>query len=63
MPVSGREFCRLLKKDGWEFRRIRGSHHIYAKDEETIAVPVHGNKSLKKGILYGLAKDAGLKVR
>ncbi len=27
--VSGKEFCRLLEHQGWELKRINGSHHIY----------------------------------
>ena len=47
MPVSGRKFCRLLEKNGWQ-RRVKGSHHIYASgDGKKIApVPVHGNKPM-----------------
>ena len=65
MPVSGRKFCRLLEKNGWSLNRITGSHHIYNKRgvPRSISVPVHGNASLKKGILSGLEKAAGVKAR
>ncbi len=48
--VSGKEFCRLLEHQGWELKRINGSHHIYMKPgrRERISVPVHANQSLKK---------------
>ena len=51
--VSGKEFCKILEKNGWELRRINGSHHIYAKTGriERISVPVHGNKPMKLGLL------------
>ena len=42
--VSGKGFCRLLHRAGWQLKRINGSHHIYARDGriERISVPVHG---------------------
>ena len=62
MSVSGKALCRALERHGWEFQRIRGSHHIYTKpgNPTTISVPVHGNQALKKGLLHKLLKQAGL---
>ena len=50
--LSGRAFCRLLEKRGWQLKRIKGSHHIYGKDgiPVRLSVPVHGNKTLKRGL-------------
>ena len=50
-----------LKKDGWVLDRVNGSHHILSKGKRTITVPVHGNKSLGKGLEQKLLKQAGLK--
>jgi len=60
--VSGKRFCKILEKHGWEFKRTNGSHHIYSKagKEERISVPVHGNKDLKIGLLRSHMKSAGL---
>ena len=60
--ISGKDFCRVLHRAGWQLKRINGSHHIYARDGrvERISVPVHGNKSLKLGLLRHLMKVAGL---
>ena len=65
MPVSGRQYCRLLEQDGWNRARIRGSHHIYVKEgkKNVVTVPVHGNKSMKKGTLSRLEKTSGVKAR
>jgi predicted RNA binding protein YcfA (HicA-like mRNA interferase family) len=52
---------QALKKDGWIEDRISGSHHIMVKDSTSIAVPVHGNEDLKKGLLNSLLKQAGYK--
>lgn len=61
---SGRELIRLLQSHGWEVSRIEGSHHILTKSgrDETLAVPVHGNKSLKTGLVRGILKSAGIKI-
>jgi predicted RNA binding protein YcfA (HicA-like mRNA interferase family) len=44
--ISGKDFCRILERDGWDLRRINGSHHIYTKEgqNERLSVPVHANK-------------------
>jgi len=51
-----------LERHGWQLDRVSGSHHIYKKSGQaaTIPVPVHANKSLKKGTLLGILKRAGL---
>jgi len=58
--VSGKRFCRLLERKGWELKRINGSHFIYAKKGERarISVPVHGNRLLKAGLQKHLMKIA-----
>jgi predicted RNA binding protein YcfA (HicA-like mRNA interferase family) len=62
--VSGKELCRVLEKDGYALVRQTGSHHIYQKKTEegaiTIPVPVHSNKSLKRGTLMGILRKAGI---
>ena len=58
MPLSGKEMVRLFKKNGWIVDRIKGSHHILCNIEtgETVPIPVHGNRSLKKGLEQALLK-------
>ena len=60
--VSGKDFCRLLERHGWELRRISGSHHIYTKSGSgaRITGPVHGNSGLKLGLQRNLMKLAGI---
>ena len=60
--VSGKEFCRVLEQHGWSLLRVSGSHHIYGKAGVSVrlSVPVHGNDSLKTGLLRHLVKMAGL---
>lgn len=61
--MSGKEFVRLLKRNGWELDRIVGSHHIYKKDAQTISVPVHAGKDLNPKLFAGLVKQAGLDLK
>jgi predicted RNA binding protein YcfA (HicA-like mRNA interferase family) len=60
--ISGKRLCRVLESNGWELKRINGSHHIYAKAGMTarISVPVHGNKPLKIGLQKHLMKIVGI---
>ncbi len=60
--VSGKKFYKILKNNGWELKRINGSHHIFTKKgiSARISVPVHGNKPLKIGLLKHLMKIAGI---
>ncbi|MBW1926306.1 MAG: type II toxin-antitoxin system HicA family toxin [Deltaproteobacteria bacterium] len=58
--VSGKEFARLLERHGWELKRVKGSHHIFAKsgNPARISVPIHGNSPLKIGLLRHFLKVA-----
>lgn len=60
--VSGKTFCKLLESKDWELKRVKGSHHIYAKvgHNARISVPVHGNTPLKIGLQRNLMKVAGI---
>ena len=61
MDMNGKELLKLLKNNGWQEVRIEGSHHVMRKDNQTLIVPVHGSKSVKKGLLNAFLKEAGLK--
>ena len=60
--LSGKAFCRLLERYGWQLLRIEGSHHVYGKagQRARISVPVHGNRPLKVGLQRHLLKLADL---
>jgi predicted RNA binding protein YcfA (HicA-like mRNA interferase family) len=61
--VSGKYFCKVLEKHGWVLKRTtKSSHFIYTKpgNPETLSVPVHANKDLKKGLQSALMNAAGL---
>lgn len=61
-PLSGREFARLIERNGWRLLRVSGSHHIFGKPGSVVrlSVPIHGNRSLKIGLFRHLAKLAGI---
>ena len=60
--LSGKAFCRLLERHGWQLLRVRGSHHVYGKPGERarLSVPVHGSDRLKTGLQRHLLKLAGI---
>ncbi len=60
--ISGKDFARILERHGWQLRRINGSHYIYTKtgNPARISVPIHGNDTLKIGLLRHLMKIAGI---
>ena len=60
--ISGKQLCRLLQDRGWRLARIRGSHHIFTKHgtHVRISVPVHGNRTLKRGLQRHLMKLSGI---
>ena len=61
MDMNGKDLLKLLKKNGWKEVRVEGGHHIMRKGDKEISVPVHGSKSVPKGLLHSILKDAGLK--
>ncbi|HXG09916.1 MAG TPA: type II toxin-antitoxin system HicA family toxin [Gemmataceae bacterium] len=60
-PVSGKQMCKALERQGWVRTRTRGSHRRYEKPgQQPITVPVHGNKMLKPRTQRSIMKAAGL---
>jgi predicted RNA binding protein YcfA (HicA-like mRNA interferase family) len=61
-PITGKELCRRLQEAGWVLKRVKGSHHIFARPGEwkIITVPVHGSQTIKPGLATRIAKDAGI---
>jgi predicted RNA binding protein YcfA (HicA-like mRNA interferase family) len=60
--VSGKDFAKILERNGWSLLRVQGSHHIYGKagSDVRLSVPIHGNRPLKTGLLRHLMKQAGI---
>jgi len=60
--VKYSELLRLLKKDGWYKIRQKGSHivMVHKTKPNTITVPYHGAKEVKKGMCKAILKQAGI---
>jgi predicted RNA binding protein YcfA (HicA-like mRNA interferase family) len=60
--ISGKMLCKIVERNGWELKRITGSHHIYVKEgvDAILSIPVHSNRDLPKGTLKSIMKDAEL---
>jgi len=60
--LSGKDFTRILERNGWTLLRVQGSHHIYGKpgSQVRLSVPIHRNEILKVGLCRHLMKIAGL---
>lgn len=60
--ITGKRLCKILEDNGWVLSRISGSHHVFVKEgyDARIVVPVHGNKTIKTGLLKAILKAAGL---
>jgi predicted RNA binding protein YcfA (HicA-like mRNA interferase family) len=51
--IFGKDFAKILERNGWSLLRVQGSHHIYGKagSDVRLSVPIHGNRPLKTGLL------------
>lgn len=58
--ISGKKFAKILEKKGWQLVRVKGSHHRYQKDNQSISIAIHGNQDLKMGLLKSVMKQANL---
>lgn len=60
--ISGQKLCKVVEKLGWTLSRVKGSHHIYTKENTSkiVVIPVHGNRDLPTGTLSGVLRDAEL---
>lgn len=58
--MRDKDLFKLLKKNGWQLVRIKGSHHVLQKDGKTMVIPIHG-KDVPTGLLNAILKETGLK--
>jgi len=50
--ISGRNFCKILKKLGFEEINARGSHVRFKHfDGRRTVVPIHSNEDLGRGLI------------
>ena len=61
IQVSGKEFCKILEKLGFEKIYWKGSHVRFKHPDGRITVvPVHGNEKLGKGLILEILKQIKL---
>jgi predicted RNA binding protein YcfA (HicA-like mRNA interferase family) len=62
--VTGGEAVAAFGRAGFAHDRTTASHKILKKPGHpfTLSVPVHGAKTVKRGTLRALIKDAGLTI-
>ena len=60
--LRAREVVRLLEKAGFQKWRQKGSHLTMFRlsDNRALTVPIHFSKTLPKGTLRAIIKQAGL---
>lgn len=58
--MNSKQLMQLLKDNGFEIGRIKGSHHQMKKDGRVVTVP-HPKKDLGAGLVNAILKQAGLK--
>ena len=60
--MTFRELEKLLKKDGWKLKSVKGSHYHYIHPTKPgkVSVPKHKG-DLKIGTVDNILKQAGLK--
>jgi len=60
--LSGKEVCKILAQNGFEFIRQRGSHMIMQKKVEnlTTTVPVPNHKEIRTGTLRSIIRQSGV---
>lgn len=62
--ITGSDAIKAFSRAGFSLERIASSHHILKKSQHPflLTVPVHGNKTLKAGLLRSLIRASGLTV-
>jgi predicted RNA binding protein YcfA (HicA-like mRNA interferase family) len=60
--ISGRECVRALEKAGFYFKRQTGSHIILRRDAPFAQVVVPDHKTLDRGTLRAIIRQASLSV-
>lgn len=61
IPISGKKFCKILEKLGFEKIYGKGSHVRFKHlDGRRTVVPVHANEDLGKGLLREILNQINL---
>lgn len=58
--MKDKDLLNLLKQNGWEVKRVHGSHHIMRKGNRIETIPAHV-RDVPTGLLNAMLKRTGLK--
>jgi len=60
--LTGAEVIRRLKRLGFVVDHIKGGHSVLRHSTTTVmvVVPCHGSRTVKKGTLHGILKQANV---
>lgn len=61
-PLTAEGVERILKENGYELSRVKGSHFIWKNTAKGHAVPVphHGNAPIPQGTLNSIFRACGI---
>ena len=65
MNLSPKYLISLLEKNGFVYKRTKGSHNVFYNPirKITVVVPVHGGKDMNKFTFMGILKQAGIELK
>jgi len=60
--IKSKELLRIVEAHGWRIYRIKGSHYIlkHADKKGFIIIPNHGSRTIGKGLVIKIFKQAGI---
>ncbi len=59
--MKSSELIRLVERDGWVLRRVRGSHHQFKHLEKAGLVTIpHPKKDMPQGTVRNILRQAGI---
>ena len=58
--MKDKDLLKLLLQNGWTLDRVKGSHHVLKKGDQTEVIPIHG-QDVPTGLLNKILKRTGLK--
>ena len=58
--MKDKDLLKLLLQNGWTLDRVKGSHHVLKKGDQTEVIPIRG-QDVPTGLLNKILKRTGLK--
>ncbi|MCA9375288.1 type II toxin-antitoxin system HicA family toxin [Candidatus Dojkabacteria bacterium] len=62
MPKSGKQIIEILKNRGWTIKSQTGSYVKLEYSGKLVIVPLHGNRTLGRGLIKAIEKQTGVKL-